>query len=75
MEVRPAPPQGWRAVLVDGQPVLHEASVPDFHRQIGSNTGYIIHPEEILADNFAALVTGAEVNDAWLTEAIAQTLE
>lgn len=27
----------------------------DFHRQIGPNTGYIIHPDEILADNFALL--------------------
>lgn len=26
-----------------------------FMKQIGSNTGYIIHPEEILADNFALL--------------------
>ena len=25
---------------------------PDFMRQIGDNTGYIIHPDEVLADNF-----------------------
>ncbi len=29
-----------------------------FHEQIGKNTRYIIHPEEILADNFAFLVLG-----------------
>jgi len=29
---------------------------PDFHRQIRDNTGYIIHPDEIMADNFALLV-------------------
>lgn len=29
-----------------------------FAEQVGRNTGYIIHPEEILADNFAQLVTG-----------------
>ena len=27
-----------------------------FFEQVGQNTGYIIHPEEILADNFALLV-------------------
>ena len=30
--------------------------VSGFFEQIGKNTGYIIHPEEILADNFALLV-------------------
>jgi hypothetical protein len=28
----------------------------EFFEQVGRNTGYIIHPEEILADNFALLV-------------------
>ena len=27
----------------------------DFYRQIGDNTNYIIHPDEIMADNFALL--------------------
>jgi hypothetical protein len=30
--------------------------VSGFYEQVGRNTGYIIHPEEILADNFALLV-------------------
>lgn len=29
-----------------------------FYEQVGRNTGYIIHPEEILADNFALLILG-----------------
>ena len=29
-----------------------------FFDQVGTNSQYIIHPEEILADNFALLVTG-----------------
>ena len=33
---------------------LQQAS--DFFEQVGKNTAYIIHPEEILADNFALLV-------------------
>ncbi len=32
--------------------------VSGFFEQVGKNTGYIIHPEEILADNFALLVLG-----------------
>ena len=30
--------------------------VSEYFDQVGKNTGYIIHPEEILADNFALLV-------------------
>jgi hypothetical protein len=32
--------------------------VSGFYEQVGRNTQYIIHPEEILADNFAMLVMG-----------------
>jgi len=31
-----------------------------FYEQIGHNTKYIWHPEEILADNFVQLVMGSE---------------
>lgn len=49
----------WRAVERDGQPVLIDpAESPSYAEQIGRNTGYIIHPEEILADNFVHLVRG-----------------
>ncbi len=34
--------------------------VSGFMEQVGRNTDYIIHPEEILADNFALLVLDAE---------------
>jgi len=42
------------AVLSDseGNSTLNMANVPDFFRQITDNTGYIIHPDEIIADNF-----------------------
>ena len=33
-------------------------NVANFYEQVGKNTQYIIHPEEILADNFAAMVLG-----------------
>lgn len=32
--------------------------IRNFYEQVGKNTGYIIHPEEILADNFALLILG-----------------
>jgi hypothetical protein len=30
--------------------------VSGFMEQVGKNTDYVIHPEEVLADNFALLV-------------------
>ena len=48
-----------RPALRGGQPVLAAISeVTGFSEQVGRNTGYIIHPEEILADNFALMLTG-----------------
>ncbi len=48
-----------RPLLSGGQPVLLDpAAVPGYHEQIGRNTKYIIHPEEVLADNFVFLVDG-----------------
>jgi hypothetical protein len=45
-------------VYVDGEPTLVEMQqASGFFEQVGQNTQYIIHPEEILADNFAMLVT------------------
>lgn len=43
----------------NGQPwLLDEQEVPDYERRTHLNTGYIIHPEEILAENFRLLVLG-----------------
>jgi len=44
------------AVLPDGSVrLLVPADVPDYEARIGRNTDYVIHPEEILADNFVLL--------------------
>ena len=61
----------FRLLVVDGkdasEAVRDEAGKlillqPDeakgFHKKIGRNTGYIIHPEETMADNFVFLVVG-----------------
>lgn len=51
----------WTAKLDNAKPeLLNPKEIDDFQRQIGRNTGYIIHPDEILADNFAHLVLGKE---------------
>ena len=51
----------WRPAEVDGQPVLLDpANVASYHRQIGRNTRTIIHPEEILAENFTHMIRGTD---------------
>lgn len=50
--------------LKDGKPeqkdgktqVYPISSASDFFEQVGRNTNYIINPEEILAENFAAIM-------------------
>ncbi len=52
-------PNGKFKVLVkeDGfSSTLNIQDQPDFYRQIKDNTGYIIHPDEVLADNFAFIM-------------------
>ncbi len=47
----------WRPVLQDGRPrLLDPQKTPAYLERIGGNTTYIIHPDEILADNFVHLV-------------------
>jgi hypothetical protein len=40
--------------------LLKPQVVSGFYEQVGRNTQYIIHPEEILADNFALLIFGEQ---------------
>ena len=45
----------------DGAPLLAPMNqVGGFFEQVGRNTNYIIHAEEILASNFERLVLGEE---------------
>ena len=47
--------------LVDGEPVIYTIQeVKNFFEQVGSNTKYIIDPEEIIADNFAFTMNGKQ---------------
>jgi hypothetical protein len=46
-------------VYEDGKPlVLQTSDVNNFYEQVGRNTGYILHAEEISADHFVMLLTG-----------------
>jgi hypothetical protein len=75
MEVQPLG-TGFAPKLVGGAAVLHESKDADnYFEQIGRNTGYIIHPDEILADNFVYLVQKRENLDTpRIIEAMAREL-
>jgi hypothetical protein len=48
----------WQPALNDEKPVLLPIETPAYQARIGRNTHYIIHPEEVLADNFMLLMRG-----------------
>jgi hypothetical protein len=51
----------WHAAMKEGAPLLFDAkNTPSYFKKIGRNTGYIIHPEEVLADNFVLLLYKAD---------------
>ena len=48
---------GWMPRLVNGHlQLLEPDEIEGFFEQVGNNTHYIIHPDEILADNFVLLM-------------------
>lgn len=51
-------------------------AVPDYMKKIGSNTGYIIHPEETVADNFVLLMLNPDgAKDTWVLDGMKKVLE
>jgi hypothetical protein len=47
----------YQAKVVDGEPImLTPGKMESYFAKIGRNTGYIIHPDEVLADNFSYLI-------------------
>jgi hypothetical protein len=63
--------------LKEGQPqILGMKDVDDFFEQVGQNTKYIIHPEEIMAENFAfALSNKVDLPNAGIIVAIMEYLK
>ena len=50
-----------KPLLTEEGPVLFNMKeVSGFFEQVGRNTKYIIHPEEIMADNFAYALLGKD---------------
>jgi hypothetical protein len=62
--------------IVNGELQMHDPKqLPDYLRQIGRNTGYIIHPEETLADNFTLLIfETSNVRDPWILDKMSDIL-
>lgn len=61
VEVEGDPPRAKAVLDASGGPVLRRPQeVEGFFERTGRNTGYLIHPEEIVADNFVILVHAAD---------------
>ncbi|MBK7936779.1 MAG: hypothetical protein IPJ82_06655 [Lewinellaceae bacterium] len=56
--IEPEKDGAWGVVTKDDgfSSTLNLNELPDFFRQIKDNTGYIIHPDEVLADNFSFIM-------------------
>lgn len=69
--------QATTPLLANGKPQLFSlAKIPDYLDAVGQNTEYIIHPEEILADNFVLLINQAEnVESPQILSALAKVLQ
>ena len=53
----------FKPVIKDGKTVLYPLDQSsDFYDKVGKNTGYVINPEECLADNFAIAINGFKPN-------------
>lgn len=49
-------------LLKNGEPVIYELqNVPDLFQQIGMNTQYLLHIEEVTAEHFSALMGGSNM--------------
>ncbi len=57
-QIKPALDGRWDVLVAPNgySSTLDMSKIPDFFTQIKDNTGYIIHPDEVLADNFAFLM-------------------
>ncbi|HEV3008765.1 MAG TPA: hypothetical protein VGX52_07000 [Burkholderiales bacterium] len=70
----PVERQNGRCKVREERPALGE--LEGLYEQVGRNTGYLIHPEEILADNFALLfLTPEKVASPEILERIRKILQ
>ncbi len=72
----PETPGQSKVMMEDGKPLrLGPLNAKGFLEQIGKNTGYIIHPDEVLADNFSMWITKRKVPQPELLEKIEKALK
>jgi hypothetical protein len=66
-----------KAVTSDNGPVLLKLDdVPEYFEKIGSNTQYIIHPDEIMADNFSFLINDKkDLPSQWIIDKMRTALK
>lgn len=61
VDVAGDPPRATALLDAAGEPILRRPQeVEGFFERTGRNTGYLIHPEEIVADNFVILVSATD---------------
>ena len=67
--------QHKQPLMMNGEPVILELTdAPDLFKQIGTNTQYLLHIEEITAEHFAAAVTGAKFPQMEYVEGVKKAL-
>lgn len=75
MVTQDAPGESLRVVEHNGAPALLKLNQAEgFLEKVGKNTRYVIHAEEILAENFALLVTGTDVREPKRLDALRELL-
>lgn len=70
------PDNAKKPVITNGKPAVYEVTaVEDIFNKVGTNTSYLLHPEEICAEHFAALVSGRKVPQPEYLERMKQVLQ
>lgn len=63
-------------LLNDGQVLLVNLhDLPNVFKNTGENTDYVIHPEEIIADNFALFVVEGQAKSQWVIDELIETMK
>ena len=66
---------GWIVANPQKPTLLDPQAEPSYQQQIGRNTNYVIHPEEILADNFVHLIMStADLPDSHIVDSMRRLL-
>ena len=68
--------QHKKPLLKNGAPVIHELpEVPDLFAQVGMNTQYLLHIEEVTAEHFAALIGSEKMKQMEYVDGLRRALQ